>query len=176
MSKHNFTGHRRLKPCAPCAACGGDWLRSSGAEKLCHACRETLFWCTGAGTGTGHVAPAGIKAGPQTCRSCRLLRHAAIRSRARGIPLALDWRYVESLWPDACPYLGIPLVAGTHKLSRSSPTMDRVDPSRGYVEGNVEIVSFQANSMKNDATEDQLVTFALEVLRRHAPVLLEQTC
>jgi hypothetical protein len=67
-----------------------------------------------------------------------------------------------------CPYLGIPLVHGTGKLTRSSPTLDRITPALGYVEGNVEVISYLANAMKRDATEEQLIRFARTVLERYA--------
>jgi hypothetical protein len=36
------------------------------------------------------------------------------------------------------------------------PTIDRIENDKGYVEGNVAIISFRANSIKHDATIDEL--------------------
>jgi hypothetical protein len=103
--------------------------------------------------------------GPR-CKFCRLLIPAYVRSRKRGIPYTLTWDYVQSIWTDTCPYLGIPLRHGTLKLTKHSPTLDRIEPALGYVEGNIEVVSYLANAMKRDATPEQLIRFAREVLRR----------
>lgn len=40
----------------------------------------------------------------------------------------------------------------------NSPSIDRIDPAKGYVPGNVWIISAQANRMKSDATLLQLET------------------
>ena len=168
-SRHNFSSSRRRRSYIPCAKCGNDWLRANRAEKLCGPCRETSFWCCGSGQeGSGHVADLATWASANTCRTCRLLRRAAERALAKGVPFALTRAYIDSIWPDVCPYLGIPLVHGTGKLTRSSPTLDRITPALGYVEGNVEVISYLANAMKRDATEEQLIRFARTVLERYA--------
>lgn len=148
----------------PCASCHGE---RDSPKKLCSACQETVFWCSGsAGTGTKHVAPLAIRVELARCRACLLLSTAQTRAKRKGIPFALTREYVESIWPDACPYLRMPLQHGVGKMCSTSPTLDRIEPAKGYVEGNVEVISSLANAMKNSATPAQLVTFAREVLRR----------
>lgn len=39
--------------------------------------------------------------------------------------------------------------------------MDRVIPELGYVKGNVEIISYRANRLKNDATYHELRAISL---------------
>jgi hypothetical protein len=58
--------------------------------------------------------------------------------------------------PARCPVLGIPLTRGTGKPADSSPTIDKVVPEFGYVPGNIKVISFRANSIKRDATVDEL--------------------
>lgn len=41
-------------------------------------------------------------------------------------------------------------------MSNDSPSIDRIDPKRGYVRGNVVVVSMRANSIKREATIDEL--------------------
>jgi hypothetical protein len=45
-------------------------------------------------------------------------------------------------------------------LLPNSPSLDRIDPSKGYVKGNVWIVSHRGNTIKNDATHDELKAIA----------------
>lgn len=62
--------------------------------------------------------------------------------------------------PDFCPVLGIPInYMGAKRYGgfiEDSPSIDRVDSSKGYVPGNVRIISWRANSIKSDATIDEL--------------------
>jgi hypothetical protein len=167
-SLHNSRGRRKQKAYTPCAHCGGDWLRAGGGEKLCGDCRQSFFWCSH----SKHVMPLTARAGAGICRACRLLSRASERARERAIPLALTWEYVESLWSDTCPYLGVSIAHHSghgRGPGRFSPTLDRIDPTGGYVVGNVEVISHMANTMKLDASPEQLVTFAREVLQRYAP-------
>ena len=45
-----------------------------------------------------------------------------------------------------------------------SPSVDRIDPTKGYVRGNVRVISYLANRMKSNATVDQLVRFSAWVM------------
>ena len=54
--------------------------------------------------------------------------------------------------PDYCPCCGIRMTRGTHQQMGNSPSMDRLIPERGYVEGNVIWVCFRCNTIKNDAS------------------------
>ncbi len=48
------------------------------------------------------------------------------------------------------------LASGDGKCQFNSPTLDRIDPVKGYVPGNIVVVSLRANTIKNDATMDEL--------------------
>jgi hypothetical protein len=52
------------------------------------------------------------------------------------------------------------------KKSKYYPSIDRIDSTKGYVTGNVWIISDLANTIKNAATKDELKTFATTVLKR----------
>lgn len=70
--------------------------------------------------------------------------------------------------PEYCPYLGIKL--STDMNDRNTPnyySIDRIDSSKGYVKGNVQIISWLANTMKNNATIGQLLVFSENVIRIH---------
>lgn len=60
--------------------------------------------------------------------------------------------------PEFCPLLGIKLVLGrgVGGAKPSSPSLDRIKPYLGYVPGNVWVISYKANMIKNDATLDDL--------------------
>lgn len=70
--------------------------------------------------------------------------------------------------PILCPLLGIPIdyTAGNGK-TMLKPSVDRINPTLGYIKGNVELMSSLANTMKSKATPEQLVFFAKEILKRY---------
>lgn len=70
--------------------------------------------------------------------------------------------------PIQCPYLGIPLTGvGSGDYA---PSVDRVDNTRGYVPGNVEVVSRLANKMKSSASPAELRRFAQHILGKDKDV------
>lgn len=58
--------------------------------------------------------------------------------------------------PEVCPILGITLERGNGRMHGASPTLDRVDNSKGYVPGNVRVISLKANSHKSNMTVDEI--------------------
>lgn len=70
--------------------------------------------------------------------------------------ITLDDIFITKL----CPILLIPMIVGDGKLTNNSPSLDRFDNSKGYVRGNVMVISHLANTMKNSATKEQLLRFA----------------
>lgn len=65
-----------------------------------------------------------------------------------------DWNISMSDldWPLVCPVLGIPLDWFAESRQENSPSIDRLDSSKGYIKGNVAIMSWRANRIKNDGT------------------------
>ena len=84
-----------------------------------------------------------------------LERVAADLARKMGIDF--DLTTADITIPALCPVLGIPITIGTSKgWSPGAPTLDRVDNTKGYVKGNVCVISWRANSLKSDATLDEV--------------------
>lgn len=65
--------------------------------------------------------------------------------------------------PEYCPLLGIKL--DPTGARDSLPSLDRKDNSKGYIPGNVWVISVLANTMKNKATKEQLMSFAHNILK-----------
>lgn len=84
----------------------------------------------------------------------RLLIAARGRARERGMEFDLTLADLE--WTGFCPVFGIPLVPGKGKASFASPSLDRIDNTKGYVKGNVIIVCLRVNTIKSSATPEEL--------------------
>ena len=88
------------------------------------------------------------------------------RAKKKNLDFDLDADYVLKLLIQSnftCPYLSVPF---EKKESDYVISIDRIDSSQGYVKGNIEITSRLANTMKNKATQDQLITFAKNILSK----------
>lgn len=57
--------------------------------------------------------------------------------------------------PTYCPILGIKLEIGGDNKD-TSPSIDRIDNSKGYIKDNIQIISLRANRIKSDATIQEL--------------------
>lgn len=81
------------------------------------------------------------------------------RAAKRGIPFGLS--YTDFDIPERCPILGVNLSVGDKQGgSPFSPSLDRIIPSLGYVRGNVMVISKRANTIKSDATAEELLAVA----------------
>jgi hypothetical protein len=96
-----------------------------------------------------------------------LLSGIKCRCKKRGFEYNLTSDDVHI--PELCPILGIPLFRSTNVRTNNSPTVDRIDNSRGYVKGNVHVISWRANRLKNDGTYEELKAIVdhLTKLREH---------
>lgn len=96
----------------------------------------------------------------------RLINSTKQSAKLKGLEHTIDVH--DLIFPEMCPLLGIPIdySAGTGK-TMFKPSVDRIDPSKGYIKGNVEIMSSLANTMKSKATPEQLVYFAKKLLERY---------
>lgn len=79
------------------------------------------------------------------------------RAKEANIPFTLE--PTDIVIPNVCPVFGIKL-RRTHagKIEDDSPSLDRVDNSKGYHKSNVRVISNKANRMK--------YTFSLEDLEK----------
>lgn len=78
-------------------------------------------------------------------------RRAKAKKRGKEYQITVD----DLTFPEICPALGISLIWGG-KLSDNTATIDCIDPNKGYVPGNVLIISHKANRIKNSATSEEV--------------------
>lgn len=85
-----------------------------------------------------------------------MLQKARARAKKANVPFNLT---VEDIViPESCPVLGIPILVASNGKHHSdnSPSLDKIIPELGYVRGNVEVISWRANTLKRDATLAEL--------------------
>lgn len=75
------------------------------------------------------------------------------KSRAKKMGRDFDISLEDIVIPNRCPVLNVEFVYGDPDWTYS---IDRLDNSKGYVKGNIIIVSNRANKLKNNATKEEL--------------------
>ena len=83
----------------------------------------------------------------------------AARRRAKVNKLDFNLELEDIIIPEICPVLNIPLAfsrTGEKTPRSNSPSLDRVDNTKGYIKGNVAIISNRANQLKDNATIQEL--------------------
>ena len=86
-----------------------------------------------------------------------LWKSAKKRARDKGLDFDIDPS--DIVIPNFCPYLGIEITheVGSGTRRSGSPSLDRIDSSKGYVKGNIIVCSWRANFLKSDATLTELL-------------------
>jgi hypothetical protein len=90
------------------------------------------------------------------------------KENAKRRKMEFDLSIDDIIIPEYCPYLNIKLstlLSDNHNDNYYS--IDRIDSTKGYIKGNVQILSLLANTMKNKATKEQLICFAENVLKSY---------
>lgn len=96
------------------------------------------------------------KAYIQTCISKTNTRIKKTCSNS-NIPYNINTKYLISIYPkdSLCPALGIEM-SFSNENRNNFPSVDRIIPKKGYVQGNLIWVSYRANRIKTDATIKEL--------------------
>lgn len=150
-----------------CSRCGevkplSEFVRDarlkSGLRTDCRACnKKTRKAYRESGKLATHVAKNLVQ-----WKLRRLLNDSKVRAKKAGLDHDLDLNYLLEILTTRCPYLGtqfhweVRTNCGHRHTHPFSPSIDRIDSSKGYVKGNVAIVSHRANSIKHNATEQEL--------------------
>ena len=77
------------------------------------------------------------------------------KANAKQAGWTWDISFGDLQWPTHCPILGIELDFFAETRAENSPSFDQIIPGKGYVKGNVEIMSWRANRIKNDGSADE---------------------
>lgn len=75
-----------------------------------------------------------------------------LRGRAKKLGVPFDITKHDIVIPDRCPILDIPLFFTDGQRTSNTPSIDRIDNSKGYTKDNVRVISFKANRSKGNMT------------------------
>lgn len=83
----------------------------------------------------------------------RMLVGARQRAKDKGISCTIE--LCDIIIPEVCPVFKTPFIVGTQYAA----SLDRINPTKGYEKGNVQVISRKANAMKQDASQEELERF-----------------
>lgn len=88
----------------------------------------------------------------------QLYRNAKKRAKDKGLYFSLTKEDIKI--PDVCPLLGISIRIAEGVADDHSPSLDRIEPEKGYTKENIQVVSQRANRIKDNASFEELKTIA----------------
>ncbi len=138
-----------------CSACGEvkskKWFSRSG-KKRCIYNRDCIPCCLAKRNTYKASLPWYHTKIPMILCNCR------IRAALRGVEFSLT--RADVVIPERCPVFGTTFrdaAKGRNFAQSYAPSIDRIDSTKGYTRDNIVVVSCRANSLKSDATIDELV-------------------
>lgn len=133
---------------------------------ICRICREDKS------LDNFHKNKTNVTGFDYRCKSCRREEAKAGREnnyfvhycrgkrsecKTKGFEFDLTPEFLEDIWTGICPVFGVEIErASQGRGSHHSAHLDRIDPSKGYLIGNVAWISGRANRIKYDATSEEL--------------------
>jgi len=87
--------------------------------------------------------------------AARLL-YKNIKSRCKRLGREFSIELEDIIIPEKCPVFGFDLKREDRQTWMCAPSVDRIDSSKGYIKGNVTVVSRRANILKKDATLEEI--------------------
>lgn len=81
---------------------------------------------------------------------------ARARAKKAGIQFSITLEDVQTIWTNICPIYQIQLKTNEGKPGPDSHSIDRIDNSKGYIPGNIAIVSMRFNSEKRNLSPELL--------------------
>lgn len=103
-----------------------------------------------------------------------MLNQAKKRANKNNLLFDITLDFLESIAPEKCPVFNIPLdysYGNKKHVQPNSPSLDRIDPAKGYTTDNVWIISNRANTIKSNAYPSELRKVADKVEQ-----MLRKTC
>ena len=145
--------------CECSCSCGGKTTKTrrhdivSGKIESCGCLRVEKLREVSPNNPRNKKAPGTLK---RDDRRYNMFHNAQHRAKKKGIPFTISME--DIVIPETCPLLGIPLVSTNNKRDPRNPSLDQIDPGKGYTPDNIWVVSSRANWIKSDATLQELKT------------------
>ena len=104
----------------------------------------------------------------------RMYSDARERAIRRGMEFTLkSYKDIPPI-PKFCPIYNIPLFVKGWVGTDNSPTLDRIDNNKGYVKGNLRVMSRKANQMKSNGSFEDIEKLYFFMLNENKTIKEEE--
>lgn len=98
-----------------------------------------------------------------------ILSQAKKRSKEKNLEFNLTMGHLISIKNNTCPILGHEILYKSGIDNKRSASLDRIDPNKGYIKGNVKIVSSEGNLLKNRNNYHSAVKMLKYIIQNSPP-------
>jgi len=88
-----------------------------------------------------------------------MFQSAKDRAKRKGIEFNITLEDISI--PTHCPVLKIPLTRANGRMHDNSPSLDRIDCTKGYIKDNIIVISWKVNRIKSNASLDELMKIGM---------------
>lgn len=90
--------------------------------------------------------------------------------------VTIDVKYLKELWElqkGRCVYTGIEMKLPKWNKNKewNTASIDRIDSSKGYIEGNIQLITCMANFAKNDFDHETMLLFCEQIAKKHQKIV-----
>lgn len=98
-----------------------------------------------------------------------LVAAAKVRAKQRSIPFDLTYEWASVRWTGLCEISRLPFDTTQNLRHCYSPSIDQINPGKGYTQDNCRFVIWAINAMKGTNTDFDILTIAKAICDHHRP-------
>lgn len=110
-----------------------------------------------------HKEEFALKAKQRNLRSPRIAFNAILQQAKKRNTVEINSEYLYELYDrqeGLCALSGVRMTWAGGSAKPTSVSVDRIDPAKGYIEGNVRIVCMAVNAFRSTMNDEDLLKFA----------------
>jgi hypothetical protein len=149
-----------------CLNCSGDFVGRSDKKFCCDNCRNIFNHNNNKEKSRSNKKQWYINNKEKVLNNTELKMYNGVKYRAKKHNIPFDLELSDIVIPDICPLLGIPLYKTKGRVKNNTPSLDKIDPSKGYIKNNVWVISWKANRVKSNLSIKETVDFCTNLLNK----------
>lgn len=98
------------------------------------------------------------------------MRAAKQRAKAKSLSFNLDLEWAQARWTGYCELSGLAFSPPENRIGyknrNMTPSIDRIDPNKGYTKDNCQFILWALNSLKRDGTFDEMCQIIIAFVKK----------